>query len=56
VLTNNSTYTPGDFQAQLHHIGLEVPVEAIFTSAMTTAAFCHRQRPEGRVYVPGKPG
>ena len=56
VLTNNSVYTPGDLQARLHGIGLDVPVEAIFTSAMATAAFLHQQRPEGRAYAVGEHG
>ncbi len=56
VLTNNSLYTPGDLQARLHGIGLDVPVEAIFTSAMATAAFLHLQRPGGRAYALGESG
>ena len=56
VLTNNSLYTPGDLQARLHGIGLDVPVEAIFTSAMATAAFLHQQRPGGRAYALGESG
>ena len=56
VLTNNSIYTPHDLQARLHGIGLEVPVEAIFTSAMATAAFLKQQRPCGRAYALGEQG
>ena len=39
VLTNNPLYTPGDLAHRLKTIGLEVPEERIFTSAMATAAF-----------------
>jgi len=56
VLTNNSVYTPGDLQARLHGLGLDVPFEALFTSAMATAAFLHQQRPEGRAYAVGERG
>ena len=56
VLTNNSLYTPGDLQARLRGIGLDVPVEAIFTSAMATAAFLHHQRPGGCAYALGDSG
>ena len=56
VLTNNSLYTPQALQARLHGIGLDVPVEAIFTSAMATAAFLHQQRPSGRAFALGESG
>ncbi len=56
VLTNNSLYTPGDLQARLCRIGLDVPVESIFTSAMATASFLHQQRPGGRAYALGETG
>src|SRR5437763_14562978 len=39
VLTNNSIYTPRDLAARLRMAGLEVPVEAIWTSALATAEF-----------------
>ena len=56
VLTNNSLYTPDDLHARLHGIGLDVPVKAIFTSAMATAAFLQQQRPGGRAYALGQAG
>ena len=46
VLTNNSRYTPRDLAARLRAIGLEVPEERIWTSAMATAGFLEDQRPE----------
>src|SRR5258708_5728786 len=56
ILTNNSLYTPRDLQERLHYIGLDVPPEAIFTSALATAQFLHDQRPSGRAYTIGEPG
>jgi NagD protein len=56
ILTNNSQYTPRDLQVRLLYMGLEVPVEAIFTSALATAQFLHSQRPGGRAFVIGESG
>jgi 5'-nucleotidase len=56
ILTNNSQYTPRDLQVRLSYQGLEVPPEAIFTSALATAQFLHNQRPGGRAFVIGESG
>jgi NagD protein len=40
VLTNNPLYTPGDLAHRLHSIGLDIPPERIFTSAMAPPTFC----------------
>lgn len=56
ILTNNSLYTPRDLQMRLSYIGLDVPSEAIFTSALATAQFLHAQRPAGTAYVIGESG
>lgn len=56
VLTNNSIFTPRDLAARLLRSGLEVPEEAIWTSAMATAAFLHDQLPGGSAYVIGEAG
>ena len=56
ILTNNSQYTPRDLQVRLLYMGLEVPPEAIFTSALATAQFLHSQRPGGRAFVIGESG
>ena len=56
VLTNNSIYTPRDLAHRLNSIGMEIPVERIFTSAIATARFIQRQRPEGTAYVIGETG
>jgi NagD protein len=56
VLTNNPMYTPGDLAHRLQAIGLNIPPERIFTSAMATARFLHSQRPNGTAYVIGESG
>ena len=56
ILTNNSQYTPRDLQVRLSYLGLEVPPEAIFTSALATAQFLHDQRPGGQAYAIGESG
>ncbi|MCW2872529.1 HAD-IIA family hydrolase [Actinacidiphila oryziradicis] len=56
VLTNNSIYTPRDLHARLNRMGLEVPVESIWTSALATARFLDEQRPGGTAYVIGEAG
>ncbi|MCL2554019.1 MAG: TIGR01457 family HAD-type hydrolase, partial [Actinomycetia bacterium] len=56
VLTNNSIYTPRDLHARLTRMGLEVPVENIWTSALATAKFLDDQRPGGTAYVIGEAG
>ena len=53
VLTNNSIYTARDLHARLNRIGLEVPVENIWTSALATAKFLDTQHPGGTAYVIG---
>ncbi|MEV7424118.1 MULTISPECIES: HAD-IIA family hydrolase [unclassified Streptomyces] len=56
VLTNNSIYTPRDLQARLSRMGLDVPVDNIWTSALATAKFLEDQRPNGTAYVIGEAG
>ena len=56
LLTNNSIYTPRDLAARLAQTGLEVPEEAIWTSALATARFLDTQRPQGSAYVIGEAG
>jgi NagD protein len=56
VLTNNSIYTRRDLAARLRLSGLEVPEEAIWTSALATARFLEDQRPAGTAYVIGEAG
>jgi NagD protein len=56
IITNNSLYTPRDLQMRLHFMGLDVPPESIFTSALATAQFLNSQRPGGRAFVIGESG
>ena len=56
VLTNNSIYTRRDLSARLRASGLEVPEDAIWTSALATARFLEDQRPGGSAFVIGEAG
>ena len=56
VLTNNSIFTPRDLAARLRTSGLEVPEEAIYTSALATADFLANQIPGGSAFVIGESG
>jgi len=56
VLTNNSIYTPRDLRARLSHTGIDLPEDAIWTSALATARFLDTQRPNGSAYVIGEAG
>ena len=56
VLTNNSIYTRRDLAARLATGGLDVPEEAIWTSALATATFLQQQRPGGSAFVIGEAG
>ncbi|MEL6271277.1 MAG: HAD-IIA family hydrolase [Chloroflexota bacterium] len=56
VLTNNPARTPRDLSHRLNTIGIKIPQERIFTSAMATARFLQSQRPEGTAFVIGESG
>ncbi len=56
VLTNNSIYTRRDLSARLRASGLDVPEDAIWTSALATAGFLAEQRPGGSAFVVGETG
>ena len=56
VLTNNSIYTRRDLSARLAASGLDVPEEAIWTSALATADFLDSQRPAGTAFAIGEAG
>lgn len=56
VLTNNPIYTPRDLSHRLHAMGLEVPPDRIFTSAIATARFLDHQKPGGKAFVIGESG
>jgi NagD protein len=56
VLTNNSIYTRRDLAARLEASGLQIPEDAIWTSALATADFLQDQRPNGSAFVIGESG
>jgi NagD protein len=56
VLTNNSIFTPRDLSARLVRSGLQIPEQAIWTSALATATFLADQLPGGSAYVIGEAG
>jgi NagD protein len=56
VLTNNSIYTPRDLRFRLRTSGIDLPEEAIWTSALATATFLDDQRPQGSAFVVGEVG
>lgn len=56
LLTNNSRFTPRDHQARLSSIGIDIPADSIFTSALATANFLDSQRPNGSAFVVGEAG
>lgn len=55
-LTNNSAYTPLDVAVKLRKFQIDTTVDHIYTSAMATAEFVHRQKPNGTAYVIGEGG
>lgn len=55
-LTNNSGYTPRELNQKLQRMGLDVPEEHFYTSALATAAFLKDQAPGCSAYVIGEAG
>jgi NagD protein len=55
-LTNSSERSPNELCQKLQRLGLEVPKERFYTSALATAAFLHSQCPNGSAYVIGEAG
>lgn len=55
-LTNNSGYTPKELQQKLTRMGLDVPEEHFYTSALATAAFLKDQAPGCSVFAIGEAG
>jgi NagD protein len=53
ILTNNSLFTPRQVCADLSAMGLDVPTDRVWTSALATAQFVHSQRPHGSAFVIG---
>ena len=55
-LTNNSGYTPRELHQKLERMGLEVPEEHFYTSALATAEFLKEQAPGCSVFAIGEAG
>ena len=55
-LTNNSGYTPRELNQKLARMGLDVPEEHFYTSALATAAFLKGQAPGCSVFAIGEAG
>ena len=55
-LTNNSGMTPRELHQKLWRMGLDVPEEHFYTSALATAAFLKKQAPGCTAFVIGAPG
>ena len=55
-LTNNSGYTPRELQQRLARMGLDVSEDHCYTSALATAEFLKKQKPECSVYAIGEAG
>ena len=55
-LTNNSGYTPRELNQKLARMGLDVPEEHFYTSALATAAFLKDQAPGCSVFAIGEAG
>lgn len=56
VLTNNSIYTPRDLANRLRFIGIDIPDDRVYTSAIATARFLDSQRPGGTAFTIGEAG
>lgn len=56
ILTNNPLYTTRDLAHRLLQIGLQIPPERIFTSAIATARFVQSQKPGGTAFAVGEVG
>ena len=55
-LTNSSERSRRELQEKLSRLGVDVPIENFYTSALATAGFLQSQRPGGSAYVVGEAG
>lgn len=55
-LTNSSERSPAELCQKLSRLGLDVPKERFYTSALATASFLKTQTPDGSAYVIGETG
>ena len=56
VVTNNPKHTPGDLAHRLQAMGLAVPADRIFTSAVAMGRFLSSQQSNGTAFVIGESG
>eukprot|EP01135_Chromosphaera_perkinsii_P008926 Nk52_evm36s1524 gene=Nk52_evmTU36s1524 len=55
-LTNSSDKSPKEISLKLKRLNIDVDESHIYTSALSTAAFLHSQKPRGSAYVIGESG
>ncbi|MGJ3249872.1 MAG: HAD-IIA family hydrolase [Elainellaceae cyanobacterium] len=55
-LTNSSERSPRELKEKLRRLGVEVPEDNFYTSALATAAFLAQQAPGGSAFVIGEAG
>ncbi len=56
ILTNNPMYTPSDLLHRLQRIGVNLTTDHLYTSALATAHFLSKQKPNGTAFVIGESG
>lgn len=56
ILTNNPIYTPRDLHYRLQRLGLDVTPDHLYTSALATASFLQKQKPNATAFVLGESG
>lgn len=56
VFTNNPIYTARDLSHRLQSMGIKIPEQRIYTSAMATAQFLATQHPRNKAFVIGEAG
>jgi NagD protein len=55
-LTNASERTPEELRKKLFRLGVKVPSDVFYTSALATAMFLSNQKPKGSAYIIGDAG
>lgn len=55
-LTNSSERTPTELKEKLGRLGIDVPKNVFYTSALATAQFLSSQKPGGTAYIIGEAG
>ncbi|MBS0010722.1 MAG: HAD family hydrolase [Bacteroidales bacterium] len=55
-LTNSSERTPTELKDKLHRLGIDVPRNVFYTSALATAQFLSSQKAKGTAFIIGEAG